>query len=95
MRHVNSYDERASLPGLDSIWVWELDQPHARELIQVVDVFWNGEEWCVRTKTLLPHREPFPGDPEPTYLNDVSRFWEAVTPVRQTRTPRPSLGLTT
>lgn len=90
MRHVNSYDKQAPLPGIGSIWVWELDTPHTRELIQVVEVFWNGEEWWTRTRALLPRREGLPGEAEPTFLNDVGRFWEAVTPVRQTRTPRPT-----
>lgn len=90
-RRVNSYDENAPLPGIGSIWVWELDSPSARELIEVVEVFWNGEEWWVRTKTLLPNLT-FPGSGRDTALNDVGRFWEACTPVRQTRTSRPPLA---
>lgn len=92
MKHVNSYDEDAPLPGIGSVWVWELDSPYARALLEVVDVFWNGEEWWVRTKTLLPKVELL-GEDEPTNLNDVGRFWEAVTPVRQTRTQRPPLTI--
>ncbi len=89
--HVNSYDPNAPLPGLDSIWVWELDSPHARALIQVTEVFWNGEEWWTRMRTLLPRVERMPGEPEETNLNELDRFWEACTPVRQTRTARPPL----
>jgi len=91
MRRVNSYDPDAPLPGVGGIYVWELDQPHARDLIRVTEVFWNGEEWWVRTETLMrgPSHMLF-GLPGPaSYLNDVGRFWEAVTPVRETRTPRP------
>jgi hypothetical protein len=91
-KHVSSYDPDAPLPGVGSIYVWELDQPDACELIEVTDVFWNGEEWWVRSKrlhyrTLVNAFYPRSSDIE--HLNDLSRFWEAVTPVRQTRTPRP------
>jgi hypothetical protein len=87
-RRVNSYDPNAPLPGVGSIYVWELDEPHACELIKVTEVFWNGEEWWVRTVRL--HAPAVFGEP-PGHLNDLSRFWEAVTPVRETRTPRPKL----
>lgn len=85
-KYVSSYDPNAKLPGIGSIWVWEIDA--CPELIEVTEVFWNGEEWWVRTRpwnarTIVPL--------EQTNLNDVGRFWEAVTPVRQTRTPRPKL----
>jgi hypothetical protein len=93
-KRVNSYDPNARLPGVGGIYVWELDQPHARDLIEVTEVFWNGEEWWVRTKTLMrgPDHMLF-GVPCPaSHLNDLSHFWEAVTPVRETRTPRPSLA---
>jgi hypothetical protein len=78
-RHfVSSYDENAPLPRLGTRWVWELEKPHARALIEVVAVFWNGEEWWVRTSTLLP----LDGwDNSKTLVNDLSRFWEAVTAV--------------
>ncbi len=93
MKRVSSYDRRAPLPGIGSIWVWELDVPHACELIKVVEVFWNGEEWWVRTERL--HKPLvnlwYPDNPSAVQLNDIGRFWEAVTPVRQTRTPRPPL----
>jgi hypothetical protein len=93
-RRVSSYNPNARLPGVGSIWVWELDQPHACQLIKVTEVFWNGEEWWVRTE-LLHHRPLinsfYPRAADIEHLNDLSRFWEAVTPVRQTRTPRPPL----
>jgi hypothetical protein len=91
-KRVNSYDPNARLPGVGGIYVWELDQPHACELIKVTEVFWNGEEWWVRTVRL---HDPLEGshfaDPRSEHLNDVGRFWEAVTPVRETRTSRPLL----
>jgi hypothetical protein len=93
-RRVSSYDPNAPLPGVGSIWVWELDVPHATELLKVTEVFWNGEEWWVRTARLHEHtlRNAFyPKQSDIEHLNDLSRFWEAVTPVRQTRTPRPPL----
>jgi hypothetical protein len=77
-KRIDSYDSNAKLPKAGSRWVWEIDKPHARELIEVVETLWNGEEWWVRTCSLLPGE--FPSD-TPTNLNDLSRFWEAVTPV--------------
>jgi hypothetical protein len=93
-KRVNSYDPDARLPGIGGIYVWELDQPHACELIKVTEVFWNGEEWWVRTERL--HHQTlvntfYPRQRDIECLNDVSRFWEAVTPVRETRTPRPKI----
>lgn len=78
MAWIDSYDENAPLPKVGTRWVWEIDKPHARCLIEVTEVKWNGEEWWVRTKALLPDSFPATaGEP----LNDLSRFWEAVTPV--------------
>jgi hypothetical protein len=91
-KRVNSYDPDARLPGVGGIYVWELDQPHACELIKVTEVFWNGEEWWVRTVRLHdPLANSYFATATSEYLNDVGRFWEAVTPVRETRTPRPSM----
>jgi hypothetical protein len=87
-RYVSSYDPKAPLPGVGSIYVWELDLPHACELIKVTEVFWNGEEWWVRTERL--HAPAVFGDPT-SHLNELGRFWEAVTPVREVRSPRPPL----
>jgi hypothetical protein len=87
-RHVSSYDRNAPLPGIGSIYVWELDKPAACELIRVTEVFWNGEEWWVRTVRLHQDIPISLGGPT-SHLNDLSRFWEAVTPVRETRTQRP------
>jgi hypothetical protein len=78
--HVNSYDIDAPLPKLGTRWVWEIDSPAAREIVEVVDVFWNGEEWWVRTKTLL-RNETYPSTGRETEVNDVERFWEACSPV--------------
>jgi hypothetical protein len=88
-KRVSSYNPDAPLPGIGSIYVWELDLPHACELIKVTEVFWNGEEWWVRTVRLHDAlaNSVFSSGP---HLNDLSRFWEAVTPVREVRTPRPS-----
>lgn len=79
MRRVNSYDTDARLPKIGTRWMWEIDKAHARELIEVIEVFWNGEEWWVLTKTLLPNWSIPPSTG--AHLNDLSRFWEAVTPV--------------
>lgn len=79
--NVNSYDQDAPRPKAGSRWVWEPDKPHARALIEVVESMWNGEEWWVRTRTLLPRTEVMPGTEEPTNLNDIGRFFEACVPV--------------
>jgi hypothetical protein len=83
VKHVNSYDPNARVPKLGSRWVWEIDKPHACALLEVIEVIWNGEEWWVRTQALW---EPVPAallrpSAGPIALNDVGRFWEAVTPV--------------
>lgn len=82
MKYVNSYDSDAPLPRAGTRWVWEINSPYARALVEVVETIWNGEEWWVRTKTLLP-APPLTllGKEEPTHLNDVGRFWEACLPV--------------
>lgn len=83
-KRVSSYDPNAPLPTVGSRWVWEIDQPHARCLIEVTETFWNGEEWFVRTKALLPDsyaQTPMALSRTSHPLNDVGRFWEACTPV--------------
>ena len=76
---IDSYDRSAPTPPAGSRWVWEIDKPHARELIEVIEAQWNGEEWWVRTRTLLPNLTYPPSGDE--HWNDLSRFAEAVTPV--------------
>ena len=77
---VNSYDPDAPLPKIGSRWVWEIDQPHARELLEVVEVKWNGEEWWVGTESLL-RNDTYPPTGREIEWNDLSRFWEACLPV--------------
>lgn len=74
---VDSYDPAAKVPEVDSVWVWELDAPHARCLIRVVEVRWNGEEWWVKSDALLTA----PNQRAGACYNDASRFAESVTPV--------------
>lgn len=81
---VDSYDRNSRCPRVGSVYVWELDEPHACELIKVTEVTWNGEEWWVRTELL--HKSLANTSYSPTVapqLNDLSRFWEAVTLVRE------------
>lgn len=78
----SSYDPTALVPAIGSRWVWEIDQPHARELIEVVAVVWDGKEWWIGTKILLtahPRSALLP--PRSRHMNDLSRFAEAVTAV--------------
>lgn len=79
-KRISSYDPDALLPKVGTRWVWEIEKPHARELIEVTEVLWNGEEWWVRSKNLLTD-VALMGNTRPESLNDLSRFWEAVTPV--------------
>ena len=91
-RRASSYDPGAQIPATGSRWVWEIDKPHAIAVIEVTDAQWSGEEWWVRTKTLL--RNPtYPGDMGTgEYWNDLSRFWEAVTPVGMTVGVKPGIS---
>ncbi len=81
-RRVNSYDRSARTPKLGSVWVWELDKPHARCLVVVREVIWNGEEWWVTTDTLMEDVQSIVQASEA--LNDLGRFYEACVPVVDT-----------
>jgi len=94
MKDVDSSDFNAPLPGIGGVYVWRLDTPYACELLQVVKVEWNGEEWWVTTKRLHDslRNTSYPNVDQASQLNELGRFWEAVTPVRETRgsLPRPA-----
>jgi len=76
---TDSYSPNAVRPKVGTRWVWEIDIPSARDLIEVTQVKWNGEEWWVESKTLLPpHQHRFPSD---RCWNELGRFWEACLPV--------------
>lgn len=77
---VSSYDRNAPVPKVGSRWVWEIDLPHAREIIEVTEVRWNGEEWFVGAKALLPN-PTYPSHGDPVKWNDLGRFYEACLPV--------------
>ena len=81
--YVSSYDRDAPVPSVGSRWVWEIDSPRARELIEVTHVKWNGEEWWVETLRLNTRSLTDVTDMRPptVHWNDLSRFWEAVVPV--------------
>lgn len=74
---VDSYDHDAPTPQVGSRWVWESTQPLATERSVVTEVKWNGEEWWVKTNG--PGSPMFPSSAG-EHWNDLSRFWEAVTP---------------
>jgi hypothetical protein len=77
---TNSSDRDAPLPKVGTRWMWEPDSPSARAFIEVVEVKWNGEEWWVGAKTLLPN-PTYPPTGRDVEWNDVGRFWEACRPV--------------
>lgn len=83
---AEAYDAEATIPRVGSRWVWEIDLPSARSLVEVIEVLWNGEEWFVRVKALLPD-EPY----RDARWVDVGRFWEAVTLVGGKLTGRTDL----
>jgi hypothetical protein len=64
-----------------------MGKPHAEQVITVTDVKWNGEEWWV--ETVADSRRPsgfitgirFGVIAGKSYWNDLSRFWEAVSPI--------------
>lgn len=83
-----------SLPKVGTRWIWEIDSPHARTLVEVDDVKWNGEEWWVYLRRLatdvpIAEREP---DETGVYPNELDRFWEACTPVGGRRDDLTLLG---
>ena len=82
-RRVNSYDRDAPTPRVGSHWIWERDLPWAKETITVSAVKWNGEEWWVESVGgQRPARYLSYGvTPGSSYWNDLSRFWEAVSPL--------------
>lgn len=78
--HLMSYQRFAHTPALGTRWVWELEYAHARCLIEVQAVAWNGEQWWIETVCLLgdPRNHDDIGD---VTMHDLDRFTEAVTPV--------------
>lgn len=79
---ISSYDEDAPVPAEGSEWIWEkrartwdeipvLVPAAQREInirVKVEETKWNGEEWWVKISG---------------YWNDLSRFWQAVSPAGQ------------
>jgi hypothetical protein len=86
VKDINSYDHDAPVPKAGTTWVWEPREPHARAIVEVTQAKWNGEEWWVETKTLLPNLT-FPSDTNLNW-NDLGRFWEACRPVLMKLTGR-------
>jgi hypothetical protein len=70
--YVDSYNRNSPIPAVGSTWIWEKGKPHAEERITVASVNWNGREYWVNTVTV---------GTSDVIPNDLSRFWEAVTPV--------------
>lgn len=71
-----SYDRNALRPLPGTLWAWEPRAEHARALVEVTSVRWNGEEWFVGTKALLA-RDTFGAVGDGEICNDLDRFWEA------------------
>lgn len=86
-KRVDAYDRDAPTPALRSRWVWESGHPLAQETITVTAVEWNGEEWWVCTVADdRPRTGPVTGQQfgviaGKPYWSDLSRFWEAVSPI--------------
>lgn len=81
--------KKLTFPLIGSRWIWEIDNPDARALVEVVSCTWNGEEWWVETRTLM-HNKNFPPNEDETIWNDLDRFWEACKPVLSKITGRTS-----
>ena len=67
-------EAKTLLPKVGDIWEWEPLKPHAREVVWVTEVQWNGEEWWIESEPLAGGRRCW---------NDASRWVEAtvlVTP---------------
>lgn len=84
-RNANEYDPNALLPKIGTVWIWEIRSPLAMAVIRVFDVFWNGEQWFVATQTLLGSKTMYGDeiDRESEHVNELGRFWEAVTPTHR------------
>lgn len=70
--YVSSYEPRAPTPAVGSTWIWEPNEPLARQAFTVTEVKWNGKEWWVRTRSN--------GEYGGAFWSDLSRFWEAAWP---------------
>ncbi len=72
-------DSSVLIPKVGSTWIWERGKPHAEEYIVVTKVEWfdNGVEYNVWTARI--DEKPFSSGSD-VVVNDLSRFWEAVTP---------------
>lgn len=86
IRGPREFPETIRVPKPGSHWVWGLDKPHARALVQVVNVRWNGEEWLVETRSLLPVPVRRPAEIEEAFgerldWNDLDWFLEMSRPV--------------
>jgi hypothetical protein len=65
-----SEPDRLPLPiAVGSRWVWEPLKPHAREVVTIIAIKWNGEEWWITTETESADRQ--------RAWNDLDRFVEA------------------
>lgn len=67
------------VPRLRSIWTWEKDKPHAREEIVVIGLKFNEVD-DITVETARTDGKPSNGE-RYSFYSDLSRFWEAVTPV--------------
>ena len=83
--HVNSYDADAIRPTVGSQWVWRSD------LVTVIEVRWNGEEWWVRTKLTRDHGWP---SHDSRRWNDLGVFWENCHYIREQPGPPGHKGPT-
>ena len=86
MSRISGYDRSAVRPLPGSLWVWEPEAAPA--LIKVTKVFWNGEEWWVKTTSLASYDLPVRLLTE-TYLNELGRFWGACHHVSAAAGPPP------
>lgn len=63
------------------VYTWEANSAHARCVVQVIEVFYNGEEWWVLTETLEPTVAGDDLEGQQCW-NDAGRFLQAATPGR-------------
>ena len=57
-----------AVPAVGSVWCWEPLKPWAVEVVQVMDVRWNGDEWWITSRSVTSGEE---------YPNSLSRWVEA------------------
>ena len=80
-------------PRLGSEWIWMAHKPEAVCRVKVTEIVRDaqGKPRVVRTEILERGRKAAHNAPGGTFGNDISRFWEAVSPALTIQGLEPEL----